>query len=116
MLEWNVYVSDFNNKKIVEHNVFDHWGVMADLRKAARKYRDKERAAFEEEMKNSLMYWYWSKCEWEIILDHWPTKGEEYQEKIDVFDQIKLNWANFCDYVWAHRAELRRREKKDGSV
>ena len=23
------------------------------------------------------MYYFWSKCEWEIILDHWPS-GEHY--------------------------------------
>lgn len=31
--------------------------------------------------------------------------------KIDVFDQLKLNWEAFCKYTWEHGAELRRRDK-----
>ena len=113
MLEWYVYVSDFNSRTFKEYNVFNHWRFMEDLKKIARKYRDRERDQFENEMAGWLKYYYWSKAEWEIILEHWPQLGEKYQEKIDVWDQIHMNWPQFCDYVWAHRAELRRKEKKD---
>ena len=114
MLEWNVFVSDFNHREIKTHNVFNHWRFMEDLKKIARKYRDRERDKFEEQMRRDLMYYYWSKCEWEIIIDHWPPfKDGDYSSKVDVWDQIEMNWRIFCDYVWAHRAELRRKEKKD---
>lgn len=112
-LEWNVYVSDFNRGKIVTHNVFAHGRLMVDLKKAARKYKNSERDKFEEQMRRDLMYYYWSKCEWEIIIDHWPHSGSRKDIKVDVWDQINLNWGIFCDYVWAHIAELRRKEKKD---
>ena len=113
-LEWYVYVSDFNSGRIEKHNVFDHWRFMEDLVKAARKYKDREREQFEEKLRFYLMYYYWSKCEWEIIIDHFPPSEnkERYRPvKIDVWDQIESNWRPFCDYVWAHRADLRRREK-----
>ena len=113
-LEWNVYVSDFNRGEIVKHNVFDHWRLMEDLKKIARKYKNSERAKFEDEMAGWLKYYYWSKCEWEIIIDHFPHCDRFKDEKVDVWDQIEMNWGIFCDYVWAHIAELRRREKKDG--
>lgn len=119
MLEWNVYVSDFNSGRIEKHNVFEHWGVMEDLKRITRKYRDRERVEFEEQMRRILKYYYWSKCEWEIVLDHFPQSEDINRfrpEKVDVWDQIELNWHIFADYVWAHRAELRRREKKDASV
>lgn len=84
---------------------------MDDCKKAARKY-SKDREAFEEAVKKSLMYNYWSKCEWELILDHWPHKNTAKELKIDVYDQVILNWDKFADYVWNHAVELRRPEKK----
>lgn len=113
MLEWNVYVGNFNSGRIETRNVFSHTGLMDDLKKAARKYRDRERELFEEDMRRSILYWYWSKCEWEIILSHWPPRTDAHDEKIDVYDQVMLNWDVFREYVWRHRAELRKREKKD---
>ena len=110
-LVWNVYVSNFNTGKIETHNVFDHWRVWEDLCKAARKYRDSERPLFEEEVRKTMMYYYWSKCEWEVIIDHWPRNERMRDEKVDVYDQVRLNWGIFLDYLWANRAVLRRREK-----
>lgn len=113
-LEWNVWVSSPNLRAITVHNVFDHRRFYEDLQKAARKYKDSQRGEFEEVLRRYLMYYYWSKCEWEIILDHWPNRENSYREmKVDVYDQIKLNWEPFCDYVWERRAVLRRRPKKE---
>ena len=109
MLEWKVFVSDFNGKEINEYNVFDHMRFYEDCKKNARK-NIHNYEAFCEQLRIDLMYYFWSKCEWEIILTDWP-RGE-HSEKIDVWDQVRLNWEHFCNYVWAHGAELRRREKK----
>ena len=81
MLEWNVYISNFNGKRIEKYNVFDHLGFLDDLKKAARKYRDREREQFEDQMRRDLMYYFWSKCEWEIILSHWPPRQDAREEK-----------------------------------
>ena len=116
MMEWNVIVSDFNRGEIVTHNVFDHAGVMTDLRKLARKYRDRERDAFEIAMQRMLQYYYWSKCEWEVVIDHWPHSERRKPRKVDVWEQIDLNWGIFCDYVWAHRSELRRKVQSERPI
>ena len=112
MLTWNVYVGDFNNSRIVTDNVFDNSGVMEDLRKAVKKFPEKE--DFAEAVRKSLMYHYWSKCEWEIILSNWPPSERMREEKIDVYDQVRLNWPVFIDYLWENRKELTKRRKKDG--
>lgn len=69
-----------------------------------------------------LHYYFWSKSEWEIILTSWPpyiNKEEATriaQEdvayytsvnlstdlKIDVYEQIAMNYSIFIDYVWEH--------------
>ena len=110
-LVWNVYVGNFNSGRIEVHNVFDHFRVWQDLCKAARKYKDSERPLFEEEVRKTMMYYYWSKCEWEVIIDHWPHSDRRKDLKVDVYDQLRLNWRIFCDYLWENRAVLRRREK-----
>lgn len=57
--------------------------------------------------------YYWSKCEWEIILSHWPPRKNAQELKIDVYDQVMLNWPIFCDYIWANKDEFKvRRERK----
>lgn len=106
MLEWNVYISDFNAGKIKTHNVFNHCGVIEDCQKAYKKHKY-DRDAFIEEVRRSLRYYYWSKCEWEIIITHWPPRKNAQDLKIDVYDQVMLNWDKFCDYVWKHKDEFK---------
>ena len=76
MLCWNVYVGDSNSGEIKPFNVFNHYGFYHDCLKAKKKYKE-DKAGFAEAVKHSLMYYYWSKCEWEIVLQHWPS-GECY--------------------------------------
>ena len=111
MLEWNVYYHDFNHNCIEWWNVFKHWSFYEDCQKNARK-NIHDYDAFCEQLRRDAMYWYWSKCEWEIILGPWVTRKDDCSVKIDIYDQLKLNWDQFCKYTWEHGAELRRREKK----
>ena len=111
MLEWNVYIGGFNSGMIEVYNVFTPGGFFFYCRKAAIKYA-KDREGFERAVRRSLMYHFWSKCEWEIIIDHWPHSDRKRELKTDVYAQINLNWDRFVEYVWDHAVELRRREKK----
>ena len=102
MLEWNVYCDDFNERKIRIFNVFNHHGVIEDLKKFVKKYKTKEE--FCEHLRTTIMYYYWSKCEWEIVLTSFPERQDYTEEKIDVYDQLMLNWDKFCDYVWDNKS------------
>ena len=77
MLCWNVYYGSCNERKIKVMNIFNHHYFYRDCVKAKKKFKD-DRIAFEKEIKSLLMYYFWSKCEWEIILSHWPS-GEAYE-------------------------------------
>lgn len=112
MLCWNVYVGDFNTRKIEPYNIFRHHGFKEDVAKAARKLKD-NKDAFEEEVRNSMMYFFWSKCEWEIILRQWPYRDVDRDVKIDVYDQVKQNWEIFIDWLWDHRKELIKEVRDD---
>ena len=95
-LEWNVYVND-RKEGIVSYNIFDNYTVKASTMQLYKTFsEDKEK--FFEELRQVLVYLFWSKYEWEITLNTW-TPGEEYR-KVDVYNQIYMNWEPFKEYVW----------------
>lgn len=116
-LEWNVYVSEVSSGEIRQYNVFHHGRFMEDLRKEAKKHKDSEREDFEERMRRLMLYYFASKCEWEVVVDHCPQhedKDRWKSRKVDVYEQVWQNWIPFCDYVWQRRAVLRRRNRRAG--
>lgn len=124
---WNVYRENVNTKRIETYNIFEHASFRKDVEEAYATCRTKDE--FVEQLRKSLMYYFWSKCEWEVIITDWPTHiagseverlGREFKnysttygryphslgvnlpiaEKIDVYDQVRLNWSTFVDYTW----------------
>ena len=103
---WNVLYGDFNGRNIRTFNVYNHYSFANDIQKLTKKYKD-NKEAFADELKKSLMYFFWSKCEWEVIVSHWPPKEDFHDAKIDVYDQVMMNWDIFLDYTWEHRKEIK---------
>ena len=109
-MEWYVYTEDFNRHCIEKHNVFDHYRFKEDIKKIYKKHKN-DFDSFSEEVRKSLMYFYWSKCEWEIVLTSFFPRENFREEKIDVYEQVMLNWDNFIKYVW-EMAHARKVTKK----
>ena len=119
-LEWNVFLHDFNSNKIIVFNVFNHGRFLNDLYKLKKETDFKK---FSEEIRNLIIYYYWSKCEYETIITSFPSyiskeelnriKNEdvkyrtcvnlECEIKVDVYDQIMLNWDKFINYLWNNK-------------
>ncbi len=126
-LEWNVFRHDVNKKEIVTFNIFNHWKFEEDVQKSLKKFKDKDE--FAEQLRRDLMYYFWSKCEYEVIITSFPTYitmseldrvnddrwnhkdryGTDYMRinvnpetgaKIDIYEQVMNNWDIFLDYVW----------------
>ena len=102
MLVFNVIVYDFNARKFVPYNIFTY---------LEREYKeDPPKDTFRETLKKWILdksqYQFWSRCEYEIVLTPWPPyKGIE--EKIDVFDQIKMNIDVITDMFYNyHKNEI----------
>lgn len=90
MLCWNVYIGNFNSGKIEIYNIFDHWAFYDDCVKAKRKYKD-NKEGFSVEVRKSLHYYFWAKCEWEIILDHWPNgEWSDLRTSMTVADMLRM--------------------------
>ena len=127
---WNVFREDFNRRAIVKYNIFDHGGFVRDVKKLLTE--DISKDEFTEQLNRSLRYWFWCKSEHEVVLSSWPvyinkeelnrinTEYEEYNnkwshypykinispdvgEKVDIYDQVMMNWHCFVDMVWNNK-------------
>lgn len=98
-MHWLVYVENVNTRKIETYDIFRHGCFPNEVKKAYQKHKW-DFDAFAEEVRRSLMYYFWSKCEWEVLVtDLFETKNFQ-SAKIDVYDQVMLNWDVFIEYVW----------------
>lgn len=55
---------------------------------------------FKEKVKSSTMYYYWCKCEWEILIAPWVGDFDKESVKIDVYKQLEMNWDHYIKYLW----------------
>ncbi len=104
MLEWNVIVHDINQDKMRVYNVFDHGGFRDDVAKYIKQRKSREE--FSELVRKSLLYYFWSKCEWEILIKPWCGSRDQKEEKVDVYWQVMNNWERFIDYIWSNKKSI----------
>lgn len=129
-LTWNVYYLNFNEKKIEPFNIFQHWRFCEDVDKVVKNYKKEIKKEgltkkqledllkdFKEKIRLEVQYYFWSKYEWEIgitepfsniLIDDY-TKGRDFPwEKVDVYDQVRMNWDTFFDYLYMNLLEKKR--------
>lgn len=117
-LTWNVYRYDINKHEIYSFNVFDHGRFKDEI--LALLNTNISYDEFSEKVKHIAMYYYWCKSEHEIVITSFPpyiSRKEadrianenfnirthvnlERGSKVDIYDQLKMNWDKFIDYIW----------------
>lgn len=98
-MEWLVYYFDVNRQEIATYNAL---ACETDIKKILKKSTTK--AGFAEALRKEMMYRYWSKAEWEIIIGPWCGGNAEHSAcKIDIYDQLRLNWDKVVDYCWSFK-------------
>lgn len=101
-MEWNVFYYDINRRKISTFNIFDHWKFKEDTQKNLNKHKNKD--DFAEALKSDLMYYFWCKAEWEIILAPWCGGDREKDAiKIDIYEQAMINFDILLNYIWENK-------------
>lgn len=122
-LEYYVYTYDTNKGDFEKFNIFNSskfYRGLTDI-KAKMKKEDITFEMFNEELLHSVRYSFWGKCEYEILLVDLfcvidrneierikQTKDNMVRtsinpassKKIDVAEQLLLNWDIFAKYVW----------------
>ena len=97
-LEWNVFEYDFNSKRIEIFNIFDHYRFLKDCFDAYNNSNG-DFNEFQKSIKQNLMYYFWGKFEHEIVLSQF-TSGDPVEKKIDVFEQVMLNYDVFVSKLF----------------
>jgi len=98
-LKWNVWIDDINTKELKQLNIFSHSRYNEDIREYMYKYIKKQisKDTFIEGIRKTTLYYFWGKVEYEIIIS--PVIGNYYKKKIDIKEQIELNWDRYIDYL-----------------
>ena len=81
--------------------MFNHGSFKNEVDMILKEKLSKE--VFTEKLRREVMYYFWSKCEYEIILSPWTGRADDI--KIDIYDQIMMNFDRFVDYVWSFKSE-----------
>lgn len=129
-MQWNVLYNNFNARKIEEINIFKYSSFAKDVENLLKE--DISKDEFADKLRRKLQYCFWSKCEWEVVVTSWPVHidkeeldrlnfeyedfnkkyghypykinvAPEVRKKIDIYDQVILNWDIFVNYVWGHK-------------
>jgi len=106
VLEWNVYIGNFNQRSIEVYNIFNHYRFWEDCIKNKKKNKN-NKEEFVKQLNTDLQYYYWCKCEWEVTIHHFPENKRMKDKKIDVYQQVRMNWDRFIDYLWNNKEELK---------
>lgn len=102
-LSWFVTYYDINADKIECYNILKHREDF--IKKLKKKCDTKEE--FAEKLRREMMYRFWSKCEWELIIEiddnnriwliPWVGCRNPENVRIDVTDKEDFDWKNFAD-------------------
>ena len=131
-LSWNVFY--YNRKDIETFNIFDHSSFCKKVINITKE-SSQSKAIFRDKIINVLRYYFWCKCEYEIIVTTFPTyvsnEGLKKMEadrdkyirdygrcrfvhpyldtelKVDIYTQVMMNIDHFIDYLWNHKEEIK---------
>ena len=109
-LVWNVicFVCNSNYSGVQKYNIFDDETFCHCIVEILRSEINREE--FEKKLDLECFYCFESKIEWEIFVKDGTTSFG--YRKVDVYNQLKLNWEVFCDYVWENtKGESKLKEK-----
>lgn len=124
---WNVYRHDINRKEIIVYNIFDHYSFNESVKKILKSEITYEELA--DKLKSETMYYFWGKAEHEVVITSFPPYIDreeidklvaecedvkyrtyvklEIARKIDIYEQINMNWQQFVDYIWQFAKQVK---------
>lgn len=101
-LSWEVKNFDVNRQVIEDYDILEYREDF--IKKLKKKCATKEE--FAEQLRREMMYRFWSKCEWELVIEvtedervllkPWCGCRDEEKATIDVTDDTSFDWKNFA--------------------
>lgn len=104
-LKFNIAYENFNCRELMTVNVFDYVFIKEELDKIAKRKPEKrpDFNTFNKEINSLMIYHFWGRCEYEFIISSWPSG--RWETKVDVYEQIKLNWDLFIRQCWDYTTQ-----------
>lgn len=96
---YNVFRYNMNSKEIEYFNVFDHFGFYEACKKAFNKYKENP-SEFSEAVRKNAFYYFAFKAEYEVLIKAWCGGTGEEEIKIDIYQQLQMNWKSFIAVVY----------------
>ena len=100
---WNAYL--YENGRLITFNILDSCSFLSEIKKILKDDYGTEK--FRESIRKALMYSFWSKSEYEFLIEPLTSKSNEYI-KISVYDQVMINFDNFLKFLIINREEILR--------
>ena len=94
---YNVWIWGFNTDSLESYDVVPRF-VESIKQYIKPKNLPKTKEALDEILESDARYYFWSKCEYEMIIHGWPKQKNNY--KASVYQQLRLNWPIFLDFFW----------------
>lgn len=138
-MTWLVKLYDINARKIIDFNILKY--LEPEIKKF-KKIAVLDKNIFEDLLRRRLMYQFWSRAEYELVLVRgnglqlmplfsrdkfdvisldvsedpfwlsfasWPkVRWHGDSAKLDVWQQVELQWENFLNYCWTFRHKYER--------
>lgn len=99
-----MFIYNINHKEIEKYNIFDHYRFEREVNELLHKTHISNED-FQGKLRGALMYYFWCKAEYEVVIHPWIGGDEKESKKIDVYEQIMMNWERFLEYVSSFRHE-----------
>ena len=103
-MSWKVKNYSINNNEILDYDVLEY--REPQIKQLKKKCATKEE--FAEMMRREMMWQYWSRCEYEVIisiddddriwLSPWVGCRDPENTKVDVTDDIDFDWRGFAEH------------------
>ncbi len=89
-----VIISNFNTKEFDSYDVMPYFMREYETLKKSKRLQGiygmpETDAEWQKFVKDKSRYMFWARCEYEIVLGHWPPR--DVGVKIDIHDQVLMN-------------------------
>lgn len=109
---YNVFRYNMNSKAIEYFNIFDHSGFYKACKEAFNKYKESP-SEFSEAVRKNAFYYFAFKAEYEVLIRAWCGGTGEEEIKIDIYQQLQMNWNSFITIVYT-KMYIDERDKING--
>lgn len=132
-MKWNVIFPDLRTGRLECYDIFKNAWFQSSMQRLLEANYEKER--FIKELDRAAIFWFWAKSEYEFMLTEWPAilnvdevkriineYGDSLSDdeifaktikaypvntyKVDIYDQLRINWDHFAEYVWMESRKL----------